>query len=177
MNTGVGYHALFQGIFPTQGSNPALLHCRQILYHLNLFYKTRRYSEIHSFQNSLLSTSRGISVWWDFGYHLLYQNNSAFVHFFSKLAARQDLTDKQKLGEFSTTKSALGFPGGSDGKSVCLQCRGPRFDSWVRKIPWRRKWQSTPALWPGKSHGRRSLIGYSSWGCKELDPTERLHFH
>ena len=34
-NTGVGCHALLQGIFPTQGSNPGLLHCRQILYHLN----------------------------------------------------------------------------------------------------------------------------------------------
>jgi len=33
-NTGVGCHALLQRIFPTQGSNPGLLHCRQILYHL-----------------------------------------------------------------------------------------------------------------------------------------------
>ena len=40
-----------------------------------------------------------------------------------------------------------------------------------------RKWQSTPALLPGKSHGRRSLIGYSPWGRKESDTTERLHFH
>ena len=35
-------------------------------------------------------------------------------------------------------------------------------------------WQSTPALLPGKSHGWRSLIGYSPWGRKELDTTERL---
>ena len=40
------------------------------------------------------------------------------------------------------------------------------------KITWRRKWQSTPALLPGKSHGRRSLIGYSPWGRKESDMTE-----
>ena len=39
---------------------------------------------------------------------------------------------------------------------------------------WRRKWQPTPALLPGKSHGRRSLIGYSPWDNKELDTTERL---
>ena len=45
------------------------------------------------------------------------------------------------------------------------------------KIPWRRKWQPTPVLLPGKSHGRRSLLDYSPWGCKELDTTERLHFH
>ena len=50
------------------------------------------------------------------------------------------------------------------------------FDSWVGETPWRRKWQSTPALLPGKSHGRRSLIGYSPWGHKELDTTEQLHY-
>ena len=71
----------------------------------------------------------------------------------------------------------LDFPGGSDGKSVCLQCRRPRFDPWVRKMPWRRKWQPTPVLLPGKSHGRRSLVGYSQWCRKELGMTERLHFH
>ena len=42
---------------------------------------------------------------------------------------------------------------------------------------WRRKWQSTPGLLPGKCHGQRSLVGYSPWDCKELDMTERLHFH
>ena len=42
---------------------------------------------------------------------------------------------------------------------------------------WRRKWQPTPVFLPGKSHGQRSLVGYSSpWGCKESDTTERLHF-
>ena len=41
---------------------------------------------------------------------------------------------------------------------------------------WRRKWQPTPVLLPGKSHGRRSLVGHSLWGRKELDTTERLHF-
>ena len=44
-------------------------------------------------------------------------------------------------------------------------------------IPWRRKWQPTPVLLPGKFHGWRSLAGYSSWGCKELDMTQWLHFH
>ena len=53
-------------------------------------------------------------------------------------------------------------------------------ETWVRSLgregPWRRKWQSTLVLLPGKSHGQRSLVGYSPWGCKELDSTERLHF-
>ena len=38
-----------------------------------------------------------------------------------------------------------------------------RFDPWVRKIPWRRKWQATPGYLPGKSHGQRNLAGYSPW--------------
>ena len=42
---------------------------------------------------------------------------------------------------------------------------------------WRRRWHPTPVLLPGKSHGRRSLVGYSPWGCLESDTTERLHFH
>ena len=41
---------------------------------------------------------------------------------------------------------------------------------------WRRKSQSTPLLLPGKCHGQRSLIGYSPWGRKESDTTERIHF-
>ena len=35
---------------------------------------------------------------------------------------------------------------------------------WVRKIPWRRKWQPTPLHLPGNFHGQRSLAGYSPWG-------------
>ena len=48
---------------------------------------------------------------------------------------------------------------------------------WVRTIPWRRKWQPTPVLLPGISHGQRSPIGYSPWGHKESDTTEQLPFH
>ena len=41
----------------------------------------------------------------------------------------------------------------------------------------RRQWHPTPVLLPGESHGWRSLVGYSPWGRKEWDTTERLHFH
>ena len=41
---------------------------------------------------------------------------------------------------------------------------------------WRRQWQPTPVLLPRKYHGRRSLVGYSTWGRKESDTTERFHF-
>ena len=64
-------------------------------------------------------------------------------------------------------------------ESTC-QCRRYRrhgLDPWVRKIPWRRKWQPTSVFLPGKSHGQRSLTGYSLWGCKESDTTEWLYTH
>ena len=52
------------------------------------------------------------------------------------------------------------------------------FDPWIKKIPWRKKWQSTPVLLPGQeSHGQRNLAGYSPWGHKEADMTEHAHAH
>ena len=54
----------------------------------------------------------------------------------------------------------------SDKESTC-QCRKHRqVQSWGGKIPWRRKWQSTPVFLPGKFHGQRSLADYSPWGHK-----------
>ena len=50
----------------------------------------------------------------------------------------------------------------------------PRFDPWVEKIPWRRKWKSIPVFLPIEYRGQRSLAGYSPWGSKELDTTEWL---
>ena len=49
-----------------------------------------------------------------------------------------------------------------------------RVRSWVGKILWRREWQATPVFLSGESHGEKSLLGYSPWGYKELDMTERL---
>ena len=59
----------------------------------------------------------------------------------------------------------------------CLTHRGYRFNPWSRKILWRRKWQPTPVFLLGKSHGQRSLEGYSPWGQKESDTTEQLSTH
>ena len=56
---------------------------------------------------------------------------------------------------------------------ICLQCRRPKF-------PWRREWQSTPVFLLEKSHGLRSLAGYTPWSLKESDLTEWLsqsHIH
>ena len=62
--------------------------------------------------------------------------------------------------------------GGSSVKNLPIwqentyQCRRPGFAPWVRKIPWIWKWQPTPVFLPEKSHGQRSLVGYSPWGHK-----------
>ena len=55
---------------------------------------------------------------------------------------------------------------------ILLQCRRPGFDSWVGKIPWRKKWQPTSVFLPGESLGQRSLTGYSPQGHKESDVKE-----
>ena len=49
-----------------------------------------------------------------------------------------------------------------------------RFDSWVRKILWRREWLPTPVFLPGELYGQRSLGSYSPWGHKESDTSEIL---
>ena len=64
--------------------------------------------------------------------------------------------------------------------NLACKCRRPRFDPWIRKIPWRREWEwgweklPTLVLLPGEFHGEGSLVGYSPCGCIELDTTERL---
>ena len=55
-----------------------------------------------------------------------------------------------------------------------MQCRRPRFNAWVGKIPWRREWQPTPVFLPREFHGQRSLAGYSPWGRKESGMIEQL---
>ena len=64
------------------------------------------------------------------------------------------------------------FPNGSEGKASAFNAGRPGFNPWVRKILWRRKWQPTPVLLPGKSHEQRSMVGYSPLGRKEVDTTE-----
>ena len=61
-------------------------------------------------------------------------------------------------------------------ESACNVGDNCSFDPWIRKIPWRRKWQPAPV--PGESHGQRSLVGYSPWSCKESDMmSDRGYMH
>ena len=57
-----------------------------------------------------------------------------------------------------------GFTGDSVGRRIHLQCRRHRLDPWVKKIPWRRKWQPTPVFLPVKSYSQKSLLGYFAMG-------------
>ena len=127
-NTGVGCHALLQGIFPTQGSIPGLLHCRWILHHL-------------SHQGSLVGWIHSIK-----SPFLLGRNPTGCV-----------------VG--SSTALLTPWPQGASliaqSVRIRLQCRRPGFNSWIRKIPWRREWQPTPVFFPGESNEQRSLVGYS----------------
>ena len=66
---------------------------------------------------------------------------------------------------------------GKESTCQCRRCRGCVFHPWVGKIPLKRKWQPTPVLFPGKSHGQRSLAGYSPRCCKESDMTENAPIH
>ena len=50
-----------------------------------------------------------------------------------------------------------------------------RLHPWVRKVPWRRKWQPTPVFLPGKSHAQRSLAGYSAQGCRVRHDWAPIH--
>ena len=50
------------------------------------------------------------------------------------------------------------------GKESTCQCKSLRFNLWVGKVAWRKKWQPAPVFLPGKSHVQRSLVGYSPYG-------------
>ena len=94
-------------------------------------------------------------------------------------------------GIFLTQGSNLGLlhcrpsPGGHSWLLYYLMPESPlmrvlsslHFYMYSTSMKGRRQWHPTPVLLPGKSHGRRSLVGYSPWGRKESDLTERLHFH
>ena len=73
-----------------------------------------------------------------------------------------------------------GLPWWLNGKESACQCRRHRFNPWVRKIPWRWKWLSTPVFVPGKSHGQRNPVGYSPWESQNSQndlASKQQHLH
>ena len=108
-------------------------------------------------QYSCLENSMGRGTWW------------ATVRGVTQL----DMTEQLSTHAFIFIISFWGLPRWLSGKESPCQSRRCRFDPWVRKISWRRKWQPTPVFLPGESPGQRSLAGYSPWGHKESDTTEQ----
>ena len=86
------------------------------------------------------------------------KNPSIFSPFPSSFSSSGSL----RVGKFPM------LPGWLSGKESACQCRRCGFDPWVGKIPWRMSWQPSPAFLSGKSHGQRSLVGYSPWGLKRV---------
>ena len=82
-----------------------------------------------------------------------------------------------RKNNFVTTYGERGFLDGLAVKNLLIlqERRGCGFHPWMGKIPWRRKSQPTPVPLPGKIYGQRSLVGYSPWGCIDLDMTEHEH--
>ena len=81
------------------------------------------------------------------------------------------LTSSMNLVSFSLF---MGFPGGSDSKASAYNAGDPGSIPGLGRSPGEGNGNPLQYSWPGKSHGQRSLIGYSPWGHKESDTTERL---
>ena len=79
---------------------------------------------------------------------------------------------------FLSLHGPVWLPRRLSGKESSCQCRrGKRFNPYVRKIPWRRKWLPIPVLLTGESHGQRILAGYSPWVPKSWTQLTTEHAH
>ena len=84
---------------------------------------------------------------------------------------------KITIVSFASTQLWWGLPRSCSSKESACQCIS---DPWVKKIPWKRKWQPTPVFSPGKSYGQKSLADHSPWGCKGVGhdlAIEHAHIH
>ena len=96
---------------------------------------------------------------------------SIFSQPFEELSSFTNLPKLKKPQMASFQPKSIIFPGlpwWLSGKESTCQFRRHRFNPRLRRIPWRRTWQPTPVFLPGKSHGQRSLAGYSPWGHKRV---------
>ena len=92
----------------------------------------------------------------------------SFYHKWMLNFVRWLLTKKKKNHSYIYT---WGLPSWISGQKFNCQCKRHRFNPWVGKIPWGRRWKPTPVFLPGKFHRQKSLKGYSPWGLKESDMT------
>ena len=100
-----------------------------------------------------------------------YNYSKVILRLFQPVVTASNLTNCWMVSFICRHSGVCHLGSASEGKeSACMQ------ETWAYKIPWRRKWQFTPAFLSGELHGQRSLAGYGPWGHKELDMTEQLIF-
>ena len=106
----------------------------------------------------------------------------SFPHIFHDLIAYcilalNDIPSFEGTTVYPLTYWRTGLPSWLSDKEFVCQCNRYRFNPWVGKITWKRKWQPAPGVLPGKSERGTWQTTYSPWGCKELDTTEHAHAH
>ena len=168
----MGCHALLQEIFPTQGSNPQSL--------INLLHWQAGSLPLvppgkSHWPMEMLCTHTTLTHLWAGGQLTFLGGSPEARHHVHSSFHQRDIPRRKVHPSSCFTDKYMDFPGGSDGKPSVYNAGDPGLIPGKGKIRWRRKWQSTPVLLPGKSHGQRSLVAQSPWGRKELDATERLH--
>ena len=126
-----------------------------------------QYFPVSCFNTKYWLRIRKAALWPFFSSYLPYQVFRFPGLLIFKLNLRQ--LRKGRTVNLSLGNEMIGLSWWFGGKEPACQCRRPRFDPWVRKICCRREWLPTPVFLLGKSHGQRSLAGYSPWGPRELE--------
>ena len=91
-----------------------------------------------------------------------------------RIRGRKEASSEADPCVFRSFNPVARLPGWLSQQQIHLQCRRPKLDPWVRKIPWRREWPPTPGFLPGASPGQRSLAGCSPRGRRKSDTPELL---
>ena len=81
------------------------------------------------------------------------------------------------MTKYHSNMSLLRWCSGKDSACQCRRRKRQRFNLWVRKTLWNRKWQPAPVFLPGKFHGQRFLVGYSPRSHRKSDMTGSLTKH
>ena len=169
--TGVGWFFLLQGIFLTQGSNPQLLQ----LMHCRWFFTIEPSGSPVSKEGRNISSTAGSSRRTGDG---RWSEQSGRINRIIPSSGGGQCSAPWALSIPSLLLLLLSWLLFSPPCGKRKYCpRSTSFFVFDYSIIWRRQWHPTPVLLPGKSHGRRSLVGCSPWGHEESDTTEQLHFH
>ena len=145
-------HFLLVGSKPDLGDKERALICKAVIRFLAVSHGGKRDFDCRCVSSSDWDTSqqeKSISNWWASIYFTYYYYYHLYV------------LDIQHHGAFLMAQW----------QRIHLQCRRLGLHPWVRKMPWKRKWQPSPVFLPEKSPRQRNLVDYSPWSCKEPDVT------